>query len=247
MTTHPTSATVRSNSSRLADRMDVTCARLYATYDRFWRDPGLEDRVPAFFVLMHQIVRASVPLMEFARSVCVTDNADAVSRQLGDYLRVHIAEERHHDVWLLDDLAAAGICEDQVLGTIPPRSVAALVGAQYYWARHFHPVAMVGYMRLLEGNPPSDAHIERLRLASNLPAEAFRTYRLHGSADPDHCRDIDELLDRLPLSESQLQLIWLSASHTGAALSDCLDDIVRECSRRGDRTPILGVSSVTRG
>ena len=152
-----------SNSKLVGDRMDVTCGRLYATYARFWQQPALETVVPAFFILMHQIVRASVPLMESARSLCVGRDADAVARPLSRYLAVHIGEERHHDDWLLDDLAAAGVPKDDVREAIPSRSVASLVGAQYYWVRHCHPVAIVGYMRVLEGNPPSDAHIDRLR------------------------------------------------------------------------------------
>ena len=65
-----------SNSKLVGDRMDVTCGRLYATYARFWQQPALETVVPAFFILMHQIVRASVPLMESARSLCVGRDAD---------------------------------------------------------------------------------------------------------------------------------------------------------------------------
>ena len=211
--------------------MNTTCGRLYTTYDRLWQEPDRE-LVLAFFVLMHQIVRASVPLMEFTRSLCVVENADALRGDLGRYLSVHIAEERHHDEWLLDDLAAAGVGRERVLAEIPSRQVASFVGAQYYWARHFDPVAIVGYMRLLEGNPPSDAHIDRLQRKSGLPAAAFRTYRLHGSADPGHLRDIDALLDSLPLTESQMHLIWLSASHTAEMLADCLDDVVQESHKR---------------
>jgi len=222
-----------SNSRLVGDRMDVTCGRLYATYARFWQQPARGSLVPEFFILMHQVVRASVPLMECATSLCAGEHADPVCRVLAPYLATHIAEERHHDEWLLDDLAAAGVPKDDVLGAIPPRSVAALVGAQYYWVRHCHPVAIVGYMRVLEGNPPSDAHIERLRRESGLPADAFRTYALHGSADLGHRDDLDALLDALPLSESQMHLIWLSAFHTAEALADCLDGI-----QPGDGRPL---------
>jgi len=229
-----------SNSKLVGDRMDVTCGRLYATYARFWQQPALETVVPAFFILMHQIVRASVPLMESARSLCVGRDADAVARPLSRYLAVHIGEERHHDDWLLDDLAAAGVPKDDVREAIPSRSVASLVGAQYYWVRHCHPVAIVGYMRVLEGNPPSDAHIDRLRHESGLPGDAFRTYRLHGSADPGHRDDLDALLDTLPLSESQLHLIWLSAFHTAETLADCLDDLRPAAGRRPNRRHVAG-------
>jgi hypothetical protein len=228
--------------------MLVTCGRLYQTYERFWQRPELDGLVSSFLVLMHQVVRASVPLMEFTQALCASGETEVVCRRLVPYLGTHIEEERHHDEWLLDDLVAAGISRDQVFATMPSRRVATLVGAQYYWVRHFHPVALVGYMRVLEGNPPSDAHIERLQLASGLPPDTFRTYRLHGSADPDHLRDLDALLDALPLSKSQLQLVWLSASHTADALADCLDDVERECRARHQRLipGTRGIGSVRR-
>src|SRR2546429_520773 len=42
------------------------------------------------------------------------------------------------------------------VGRRPPAdSTARAVGAQYYWIRHHHPVALLGYVAVLEGRPPS--------------------------------------------------------------------------------------------
>jgi hypothetical protein len=206
--------------------MQITCGRLYATYHQFWGRPELGHRVPSFLILMHQIVRASVPLMIAARSLA-RDRAsgDAVCRLLEPYLSVHVQEERDHDEWLLQDLEAAGIARADVTARIPSPHVASLVGAQYYWIHHHHPVAIIGYMRVLEGNPPSAAHVHRLQQMSGLPAAALRTYRLHGDLDPDHLQELDLLLDSLPLSEAQELLIWISASHTARTLATCLEDL----------------------
>ena len=38
---------------------------------------------------------------------------------------------------------------------MPPPSVAGLVGSQYYWILHHHPVAFLGYVALMEGYPPT--------------------------------------------------------------------------------------------
>lgn len=218
-----------SNSQLLHARMQVTCGQLSASLRHYWSQSDLRARVPAFFVLMHQIVRASVPLMEAARSVALqrTDH-DPVCRLLAPYLAHHSLEECDHDVWLLEDLAAAGILQDEVTSAIPSPNVAALVGAQYYWAVHHHPVALMGYMRLLEGNAPSQAHIDRLERLSGLPAASFRTYRLHGDLDAGHLRQMDAFLDSLPLSDAQANVIWISASHTARMLARCLEDIEQE-------------------
>jgi hypothetical protein len=178
---------------------------------------------------MHQIVRASVPLMNVARSLAgERAGMDPVCRELGAFLSVHAEEERDHDEWLLEDLEANGIGREDVISRIPSPHVAALVGAQYYWIQHQHPVALIGYMRLLEGNPPSQAHVQRLQRESGLPSAIFRTYRLHGELDPNHMQDLDLLLDSLPLSDSQGHLVWISASHTATALAQCLEDLQGE-------------------
>ena len=94
----------------------------------------------------------------------------------------------------------------------------------HYWIRHHDPVALVGYMRVLEGNPPSAA-AHRHPFSGNRaqPASAFRTYRMHGELDPNHRRDLDLFLDSLPLTESQACLILESASHTASTLAQCID------------------------
>jgi len=42
------------------------------------------------------------------------------------------------------------------------RRGSARVGAQYYWIHHFHPVALLGYIAVLEGRPPSPTLVEEL-------------------------------------------------------------------------------------
>lgn len=220
------------NSQVLGDRMQVTCGSLQTTYRRLWQRTDLAVFLPSFLILMHQIVRASVPLMKVARLVAAKRGAhDPVSRKLAAYLSGHIKEERDHDEWLLEDLAVVGLSRDDILGRIPSSSVASLVGAQYYWIQHHHPVALLGYIRLLEGNAPSEAHIEDLQRRSGLPAALLRTYRLHGALDPTHMSELDASLDSLTLSESQGQLIWISASHSATVLASCLEDVERECLR----------------
>ena len=121
----------QSHSQILTDRMQITCGRLYQTLHWLWCHPRLPDLLPPFFILMHQIVRASVPLMNVARRVARKRAADPVCRQLVGFLTRHIEEERDHDEWILDDLAAIGILRGDVIADIPSPAVASLVGAQY--------------------------------------------------------------------------------------------------------------------
>ena len=228
--TRPSGIKAASNSEILLARMEITCGRLDSAYERLWRHPQIGRLVPAFLVLMHQIVRASLPLMQTAQVVAQNRSAaDAVCRKLSKYLVHHIEEERNHDEWLLQDLETAHIGRDDVMGRVPPASVASLVGAQYYWVLHHDPVSLLGYMRILEGSPPSNAHIDNLQRKSGLPTSLFRTYALHGELDPHHLGDLDRFLDSLPLNESQGYLIWASASHTADALAMSIEKLV-DCS-----------------
>ena len=103
--------------------------------------------------------------------------------------------------------------------------MASLVGAQYYWVLHHHPIALLGYIALLEGNPPSPDSIDDLQTRTGLPASAFRTMRLHATADPDHTEALDRFIDDLPLDDDQESLIAVSAAHTGASFAYCLSEL----------------------
>ena len=88
----------------------------------------------------------------------LTEAALARSRELDDplaaplarYLEEHVDEELGHDETLLGDLETLGVDRAEVLERIPPPAVAALVGSQYYWILHYHPVAFLGYVALME-------------------------------------------------------------------------------------------------
>jgi Iron-containing redox enzyme len=211
-------------SQTLQTRIALASALLSAaTEAMIWR-PDLPFLISTHLVLLHQITRASVPLMEAAHREANRMREDRVSHALIPYLERHIEEERNHDEWTLDDLASVGIGRAQTLATRPSASVAALVGAQYYWILHYHPVALLGYMAVLESNAPSDILIERLQAKSGLPDSAFRTHRIHAALDPEHQAALYGLVDRLPLDSAHESLIADSALHTAAKLADCLAD-----------------------
>jgi hypothetical protein len=171
---------------------------------------------------MQQITRASVPLMEAARAKALERPEDPVCQVLAPYLARHIEEERDHDLWTLEDLESIGLDRRAVLSAIPCRHVASLVGAQYYWIHHDHPVALMGYMLMLEANAPTDAMISQLKVKTGYPESMFRTHRAHAALDPDHQSEMFAIIDRLPLTERQERLITESVLATGGGMADCL-------------------------
>ncbi|WP_326734446.1 iron-containing redox enzyme family protein [Streptomyces sp. NBC_01022] len=199
---------------------------LRAAAARMWRsDAGLPGRYRHYLCAMHQVIRASVPLMEQAAARCEALPRDPVAPPLARYLRTHAEQERGHDDWLLTDAAAAGTAPGALTGTTPPAYVAALVGAQYYWIEHSHPVALLGYIAVLEGNAPAPGLAGRLARETGLPPAAFETVRLHADLDDGHSAGLDRLIGRLPLDRAQRSLVAVSALHTVAALAELFDRI----------------------
>jgi hypothetical protein len=142
------------------------------------------------------------------------------------YLTHHIPEERHHDDWVLEDLEVLGVCRRKVLARIPPPAVAALVGSQYYWIRHFHPVALLGFIAVLEGTPPSVEYFEGLADRTGIPGKAFSNLLRHGMIDPRHRDDLDHALDELPLTGDHHALLGISAFQTIHLLARVVEDLL---------------------
>jgi hypothetical protein len=170
-----------------------------------------------------------VPLTEAAlkRSRELADT-DALAAPLAAYLEEHVEEEVGHDETLLDDLELVGVDRATVVARMPSPAVAALVGAQYYWIVHHHPVAFLGFIALMEGYPPTPELIETLIERTGFPREAFRTYIEHGDLDPGHRDHLDQTLDSLPLTAKDETILGVSAIASSdlaaRALGELLDD-----------------------
>ena len=187
---------------------------------------------PEYLFTSHCVIRASVPLMETARDRARAEaGRDPVCAWIAPYLEEHITEEADHDAWLLDDLEVVGRPRAEVLARPPVPTVAALVGAQYYWVLHHHPVALLGYIGLLEGFPPSPEMIAALRARTGYPADAFRTLVAHAELDPRHGEELFELVDALPLTPEQSAVMGLSAMHSVQLYTRALDDVIAEVER----------------
>ena len=219
MTDHadPTTPGRPAASAALRIKLALAEPALRAATETLWRhEPAvLKQRYVAYLHEMYALVRASVPLMEQASRRCAElIPCDPVAGPLWRYLERHIDEERGHDAWLLEDLAETGADPAAVAGRLPSPVVADLAGAQYYWIEHHHPVALLGYIRVLEGNAPAPWLADRLAARTGLPDAAFRTVREHAELDAGHLADLDELLDALPLTAAQQTVLAVSALRT---------------------------------
>lgn len=220
-------------SARLRAKLELALPTLLAAGRQFIEHPRVNELYPDYLRTSHWIIRASVPLMETALDRArATAAEDPVAAGLADYLEHHVGEELGHDEWLLQDLEVLGVPRADVLTEPPSAAVASLVGAPYYWVIHYHPVAVLGYIALLEGYPPTIEEVDQLMTNTGFDRDAFRTLIRHAELDPLHRDDLDEALDRLPLSSEHSAVIGICGLHSIEAFTRVLGELVERADER---------------
>ena len=175
----------------------------YPAIDLSRRDVFLRN-----LTFVHNVITASENLLRVAR--------DCSTGHLAAYFDEHLEEELRHETWLANDLASAGVHVHTL--PISPEAV-AMAGAQYYLIYHVDPVALLGYMAVLECFP---IDVEALEALEEIHGKQLcRTLRYHAEHDIDHGSDVLDEVDRL--SEKQFQLVMQNAVQTalyiGSAIS----------------------------
>jgi hypothetical protein len=205
---------VTTHSQRIHDRVTLYGAEKREAASALWEHPDFPRLYPDLMLALHTTIRASVPLMESAIAACEALPGDKVAEGFADYLREHVEEEKDHEWWVVEDLEKVGVPRERTLGQIPGPHAAAVVGAQYYWVRHAHPIALLGYLAVLEWEYPDPASFGPIADRSGLPAAAFRTFRSHAQLDQKHRADMEAVVDALPLTEEHHGLVGLSVLAT---------------------------------
>ena len=189
--------------------------------------PRLHELWPEYLVQQHEIIRATVPLTRAAaQQARALPSDDPLAAPLVAYLDEHVDEELDHDEELLDDLELLGVDRASVLSRMPSPAVATLVGSQYYWLHHFHPVAFLGYVAFMEGSPPTPELVETLVARTGFAREAFNTFAEHAELDPGHRDHLDRVLDSLPLTAEQEAVLAISATSTSALATRALEELL---------------------
>jgi hypothetical protein len=213
-------------SKRLRGTIDLVRGNLVATIRAVWSHPRFGDLYPEFLFATYAVTAASAPAMRIAaeRAAALPPD-DPLAGWLRDYLFEHAEEERDHEQWILDDLASLGIPRDKVLARLPYLSAVALVGAQYYWMLHVHPIAYLGYIAVLE-QPSSLDFLEEVSTRSGIPLSSMSAHVHHATLDPGHVAEFDRTLDGLSLTERQREIITISAVTTVAHLQDVFSELL---------------------
>lgn len=215
-----------SNSARLRLKIELVLPELATVGKAIFYHPKVKALYPDYLYCLHTMIRATIPLMETALARTRVMVADLLASKLGLYFEHHIPEEMHHDEWLLDDLEGLGFDRNEILRRPPSPTVARMVGAQYYWIHHYHPVLLLGYIMVMEGYPATVQQLDARFEPLGFPREAFRTLYKHAEFDHDHRDELHDLLDELPLSPELTGLLGANAIHTVRLASIALREIV---------------------
>jgi len=201
-------------SSRLRLKLRLVLPIISKADRSFEQRKDFPNRFKDFLIIVHSIIRASVPLMKAAELECKQLKGDNLCSDLAKYYHEHSIEEMNHDEWLIDDLKLLEVSREEVLSKKPSQTVAELVGSQYYWIHHLHPCYLLGYILVLEGYPLGKKDLDRLLKKTGFPEKSFRTLAEHSSLDVHHLEELDKTLDQLPLSEKHEEWITLNAIYT---------------------------------
>jgi len=227
-----------SNSRRLRQKIEAELPELGAATNAVIMHPSFRELAKEFLITVHQMVRASVPLMQAAQKRCqeLALN-DPLAAAMVPYFTHHIREEMHHDDWLLEDLEFIGVPRAQVLQRMPTSTLASLIGAHYYWIHHHHPVAKLGQIAVMEGYPPTAETIDLLVARSGYPRQAFRTMDKHCHLDTHHRDEFNEALDEMPLNEEHHAILEVSAMHTVRMATKVYRELVERADEAETRQP----------
>lgn len=225
---------MKTHSQRLRETISLVRGHLTSLIHEVWFHPRLGELYPEFLFAIYGVTASSAPAMRAAAKRCAGKLLnDPLAAWLHDYYQEHAQEEAGHEQWLLDDLASLGIPPERVLQRLPYCSVAALVGVQYYWMFHVHPLAYLGYIAVVEA-PTSIDFLEEVSRRIDIPLSSMTGHVMHARLDPDHVAEFDAALDSLPLLPYHQDLLTVSAIATVAHLEHMFTEILQHFERVSD-------------
>jgi hypothetical protein len=180
---------------------------------------------PRYLATGYHVTCAMLELMVAAlERARVLASRDAAAAPLADYLERHLIEETHHEEpggAVLEDLEAAGVDVAALVEAVRSDKIATLLTLQHGWIRDEHPVAVLGFLEL-EAYYTDLPVVEQLIAGSGLPRAAFGQLLEHAKLDAMHGVHLNQLIDSLPLTPEQEQLVGLSALTTFRLVGEAL-------------------------
>jgi len=169
---------------------------------------GRVDR-PLYLAYLEQAyhhVRHTCPLMGAALSRC--GQGDARYREA---LIEYLDEEKGHERWILEDIAALGGDAGDVEAGDGNAATRIMVGYAYYAIDRISPYALLGMVHVLEGMSVALAEKAAGGIAQSIGAsagtEGFSYLMSHGALDQDHVGFFEDLVNGIDDTRAQAVIV----------------------------------------
>jgi pyrroloquinoline quinone (PQQ) biosynthesis protein C len=166
-------------------------------------DITLDDYV-SFLKQAYHHVKHTVPLL-MAVGAQLPEQKEWLREAVAEY----IEEERGHQEWILNDIAACGFDKEIVRNSIPDYSTELMVAYAYDIVNRINPLGFFGMVQVLEGTSVSMAEkaADKIRSTLSLPKQAFSYLYSHGALDQDHLKFFENLMNRIEDKNEQTLII----------------------------------------
>jgi thiaminase len=184
------------------------------------------DQYIAFLTQAYHHVKHTVPLL-MACGSRLDDEHGWLRTAVAEY----VEEEIGHEEWILSDIAACGGNPRQARESHPHPATETMVAYAYHQIDRRNPVGFFGMVHVLEGTSTALATqaADTMRLALDLPQEAFTYLSSHGSLDLDHVAFFAGLMNRVERPDDREAVV-----HCARMIYRLYGDIFRHLPRSAD-------------
>lgn len=148
---------------------------------------------------------------------------------LHDAISEYIEEEKGHEEWILNDVAAAGGDKEKARNATPNLETQVLVAYNYDYITRKNPVGFLGMVFMLESTSIQIANKGADAVKGNLglPQTAFTYLYSHGALDIEHLKFFEDLVNKIDDPEDQAAIIEV-ANNTFRLFANVLRSIPHE-------------------
>ncbi|PZO88106.1 MAG: biliverdin-producing heme oxygenase [Micavibrio aeruginosavorus] len=158
----------------------------------------------AYLTQAYHHVRHTVRFM-MAMGVNLPEN----KKWLHDAIAEYIEEEKGHEEWILNDIAAAGADKEAARAATPNLEMQVLVAYNYDYIARKNPVGFLGMVFMLESTSIQIANngADAVKAKLALPKTAFTYLYSHGALDIEHLKFYENLVNQVTDPADQAAII----------------------------------------
>jgi pyrroloquinoline quinone (PQQ) biosynthesis protein C len=162
------------------------------------------DTYIAYLIQAYHHVRHTVRFL-MAMGAALPDN----KQWLHDAIAEYIEEEKGHEEWILNDVAAAGGDKEKARHATPNLETQVLVAYNYDYIARKNPVGFLGMVFMLESTSTQIANhgADSVKAKLDLPQSAFTYLYSHGALDVEHIKFFERLVNRIDDPADQAAII----------------------------------------